>query len=132
VAWDSSELEPFRCEVEPDRIAVRVRPVGELDLATVPIVEAQLGELWSVGFTHLVLDLRDVGFLDSAGVRLLVSWHAHGSDDGIVFGVIPGPPPVQRVLEVSGVADHLTYWSPNGSGPLEVAREAGAPAPTGS
>jgi len=39
------ELEPFRCEVEPDRAAVRVRPIGELDLATVPLVEAQLAEL---------------------------------------------------------------------------------------
>jgi anti-anti-sigma factor len=123
------ELEPFRCEIEPDRIAVRVRPVGELDLATVPIVEAQLAELWSVGFTHLVLDLRDVVFLDSAGVRLLVSWHAHSSADGIVFGVIPGPPPVQQVLEITGVADHLTYWSPNGSGPVAVSGEASAPAP---
>jgi anti-anti-sigma factor len=124
------EIEPFRCEIEPDRIAVRVHPVGELDLATVPIVEAQLAELWSVGFTHLVLDLRDVVFLDSAGVRLVVSWHALGSADGIVFGVIPGPPPVQKVLEITGVADHLTYWSPNGSGSVEVSREASPPAPT--
>jgi anti-anti-sigma factor len=126
------ELQPFRCEVEPDRAAVRVRPVGELDLATVPIVEAQLAELWSVGFTHLVLDMREVVFLDSTGVRLLVSWHAHGSADGVVFGVIPGPPPVQRVLEIAGVADHLTYWSPNGSAHVEVSREASTPTATGS
>ena len=59
------ELEPFRCEVVPDRETVRVRPVGALDLATVPLVDAQLADLWSVGFTRLVLDLRDVPFLDS-------------------------------------------------------------------
>jgi anti-anti-sigma factor len=118
------EPEPFRCEVEPERAAVRVRPVGELDLATVPRVEADLAELWSVGFTRIVLDLREVCFLDSAGVRLLLTWHAHSSANGLVFEVISGPRRVQRVLEVSGIADRLTYCSPNGRGsPREPARE---------
>ena len=58
-----SELEPFRCEVVPDRAVVQVRPVGELDLTTVPLVDAQQAELWSVGFSSL-LDLREVSFLD--------------------------------------------------------------------
>jgi anti-sigma B factor antagonist len=107
------ELEPFRCEVEPDRAAVRVRPIGELDLATVPLVEAQLAELWSVGFTRIVLDLREVSFLDSTGLRLLLAWHAHSAADGMLFGVISGPPAVQRVLEVAGVVDNFRYCSPN-------------------
>ena len=106
-----SALESFQCEVEPDRSTVCVRPVGELDVETAPLVEDRLGELWSVGFTRLVLDLRNVRVLDSAGLQLLLAWHAHGSADGIAFGVIPGPPPVQRVLEAAGVAERLTYWS---------------------
>jgi anti-anti-sigma factor len=122
VAWESSELEPFRCEVEPDRSAVRVRPVGELDLATVPVVEAELAELWAVGFTQVVLDLREVRFLDSTGLRLLMSWHERSTADGCAFSLIAGPPAVQRVLELVGVADRLTYWSADGSGPGELAR----------
>ena len=114
---DQSDLEPFRCEVEPDRATVRVRPVGELDLATVPLVDAELAELWSVGFSRLVVDLRAVTFLDSTALRMLLAWQAKSAADGLVFGVIPGPPVVERVLEVAGVADHLTYWSANGSGP---------------
>ena len=109
---EMSEPEPFRCEVQPDRAVVRVRPIGELDLATAPIVEAELAELWSVGFMRIVLDLRDVCFLDSAGVRLLLTWHAHSAADGLVFEVISGPPRVQRVLEVAGIADRLRYSSP--------------------
>ena len=109
-----SELEPFRCEVEPNRAWVVVRPVGELDLASVPLVDAQLGELWSVGFDRLVLDLSEVRFLDSTAVRMLVQWQAHGAADGIVFAVIPGPPMVRRTLETAGVADRLTYWPPDG------------------
>jgi anti-sigma B factor antagonist len=114
---ERSELEPFRCEVEPDRDSVRVRPVGELDLATVPLVDTELAELWSAGVTRLVLDLRAVRFLDSTGLRMLLSWQAKSSTNGLVFAVIPGPPVVARVLEVSGVADHLTYWPADGSEP---------------
>ena len=62
---------------------------------------------------EVVLDLREVPFLDSTAVRLLWSWHSLSASDGIAFGVIPGPPVVQRVLEVAGVDDRLTYWSPD-------------------
>ena len=119
-----SELEPFRCEVVPERSKVRVRPVGALDLATVPVVDAQLAELWSVGFTRLVLDLRAVRFLDSTAVRLLWSWHNYSASDGIAFGVIPGPPVVQRVLEVAGVDERLTYWTSDGSDDAGAAQSA--------
>ena len=121
MAVHRSELEPFRCEVVPDRAVVQVRPVGELDLATVPLVDAQLAELWSVGFSSLVLDLREVSFLDSTAVRMLLTWHLNSATDGMVFGVIAGPPTVQHVLEVAGVGERLTYWSPDGSRPAVVA-----------
>lgn len=117
MAIKHAELEPFRCEVEPDGATVRVRPVGELDLATVPLVDAELAELWSVGFTNLVLDLRALRFLDSTGLRMLLAWQAKSSADGVVFAVIPGPQVVERVLRVAGVADQLTYWPANGSSP---------------
>jgi hypothetical protein len=39
MAFNRSEIEPFRVDVVPDREEVRVSPVGELDLATVPLVE---------------------------------------------------------------------------------------------
>jgi anti-sigma B factor antagonist len=112
---ERSELEPFRCEVDPDRESVRVRPVGELDLDTADVVDAQLSELWSVGFTRLVLDLRSVEFLDSTGIRLLLSWDAKSRADGVEFAVIPGPDAVQRVLAVAGAVEVLTFSQPNGS-----------------
>jgi anti-sigma B factor antagonist len=109
--FDRSEVEPFRSEVVPARASVSVRPIGELDLATVPIVEAQLTELWSLGFTRIALDLRDVRFLDSTALRLVVDWTANASADGFAFGVILGSPQVQRVFDLAGVADRVTVWS---------------------
>ena len=109
MSLDHAEFEPFRCEVDPDRASVRVRPVGELDLATVPIVDAQLSELVAAGFTSLVLDLRELRFLDSTGLRLLLTWHKKARAEGVDLRVIPGPAPVQRVIEVAGVAHILPF-----------------------
>ena len=39
------------CEVLPEQDAVRVRPIGSLDIATVPVLEQQLQVLREAGFT---------------------------------------------------------------------------------
>jgi anti-anti-sigma factor len=109
----SDELEPFRCEVERDGSAARVRPVGDLDLATTPGVDTQLAELWSAGATRLVLDLRHTRLIDSMGLRLLLTWNAHRWTHEIAFSVVPGPPAVHEVLEMTGVARRLAYSSPD-------------------
>jgi anti-anti-sigma factor len=36
-------------------------------------LEAQLRELHDVGFEHVVLDLRELAFIDSTGLRLILS-----------------------------------------------------------
>jgi anti-anti-sigma factor len=97
--------------VERARATVCVRPIGALDLLTAPAVDAELTELWSVGFKRLALDLRETSFLDSAGLRLVLDWAAHASGDGFAFGVIPGPPPVQRVLQLAGAEGRVMMWA---------------------
>jgi anti-anti-sigma factor len=107
--FDRSELEPFRCELEPHRDVVHIRPIGELDLAAVPVVEAQLTELTAAGFVHLVLDLSEVSFLDSSGLHLILTWDAKAREDGSSFELVPGPAPVQRIFDVTCVADRLSF-----------------------
>ena len=116
MSFARSELEPFRCEIEPRRTTVYVRPVGEVDLATVPAVESELRELRAAGFTSLVLDLREVRFLDSTGLHLILDWHAAGDADGISFGLIAGPSAVQRLFELSGLTDRLRFVDPAQAG----------------
>ena len=109
MSLDPAEFEPFRCEVDPHRASVFVRPVGELDLSTIPIVDTQLSELVAAGFTSVVVDLRGLRFLDSSGVRLLLSWAAKSRAAGVDLSLIPGPPAVQRVFDVTGVGRHLAF-----------------------
>jgi hypothetical protein len=51
----------------PERDSVRVVPVGELDLATVPILEARSPELREAGARPVLRGVRGLLFIDSVG-----------------------------------------------------------------
>jgi anti-sigma B factor antagonist len=95
-----AELAPFRVDVHPEREVVRVAAVGELDLATVAQVQTQIRELRDAGFERIVLDLRELTFMDSSGVALILEEDRCALRDGHGFSLIAGPPAVQRPLEV--------------------------------
>jgi len=97
----------LRIDVRPDRDRVFVRPVGEVDLETAPAVHSVAVELVEKGFARVVIDLSEVTFLDSTGVRLLLSTHRRACELGIGLSVIPGGPKTLRVLEVCGALDRL-------------------------
>ena len=108
--WQLVEDEAsLRCEVSPERDTVRVRPIGSLDLATVPVLEQQLEELRDAGFRRLIVDLGGLRFMDSTGLRLALRWHAAAQQDGFEIGFVPGPPAVQRVFELTRVSEHLPF-----------------------
>ena len=100
---------PFRCEVEAERGRVRVTPHGELDLATAPELDRRLRELRESGFDHVVLDLRELVFIDSTGLRLVMREDAAAQTDGRTFALIAGPPAVQRIFQVACVGEQLTF-----------------------
>jgi anti-anti-sigma factor len=83
--------------------AVVVMPVGEIDLATVDAVWAEM-EAAAAETQHLVLDLREVSFMDSAGLRLVVE-SSRAVDR---FEVVRGPQEVKRVFDLVGLEDRLT------------------------
>ena len=101
--------DPFRCELEPERERVRIRPIGEIDMATVPDVEAHLSELTAAGFKEVILDLRSASFLDSTGLRLILEWDARSRADGFNFSLVAGPPTVQRLFDLTDTTRRLTF-----------------------
>jgi anti-anti-sigma factor len=115
----SFELEPhlgrtddeasFRCEVAPERDAVRVRAIGILDLATTPVLDRQLEELRDAGFRRLIVDLGGLSFMDSTGLHLALKWHAAARQDGFEIGFAPGPPVVQRLFELTGMTEQVPF-----------------------
>jgi anti-anti-sigma factor len=102
----------FRVDTWPDRGVVHVRPVGEVDLATVDVVRTSIEELKAAGFKRVVLDLREVTFLDSTGLRLMLEAQASSRADGWEFAVIDGSPAVQRLFDVSGMRSVICFLDP--------------------
>jgi anti-anti-sigma factor len=102
---------PFGLAIHPERDCVRVAPTGELDIATAGDLDAKLRELHDAGFVRIVLDLRELEFIGSAGVRLLVVHNDLARRDGREFTLIAGPPAVQRVIELCGLLEQLTFSS---------------------
>jgi anti-sigma B factor antagonist len=107
----------FHCDVIPERDRVRVAPVGELDLLTAPQLERTVRELLASGFDHVVLDLAELRFLDSTGLHLILSLRASADAAGHRLELRPGPPPVQRVFELTGTLDRARFEAP--TRPLE-------------
>ncbi len=97
----SSQSPPFTVTVVPDRREVVVIPAGDLDLATVDRLDREIRELRAVGFDHVVLDLRQLEFLDSSGLRLLLSLRNTAKRAGHRLELVPGVSPVQRVFELT-------------------------------
>ena len=103
---------PFRCETHRADDRALVRPIGELDIATVPEVDRELRRLSEAGDRHLVLDLRDVSFMDSSGLRLILAWRERTGGNGGEFSIIAGNDVVERVFETTRVRDLLTFTEP--------------------
>jgi anti-anti-sigma factor len=81
---------------------------GELDLATAPELEAAIQGRLDEG-QDVVVDLRELEFMDSTGLRVLVSAHARveGTEQRfLIVRPLPGAP-IERILAVAGVEQVL-------------------------
>jgi anti-sigma B factor antagonist len=88
---------------------VRVSPVGELDVATAEPLVQTIRELRRSGVKHLILDLRRISFIDSSGVRVAWDLHTEATGNGLRFELVPGPPHVQRIFELTGTHEWLPF-----------------------
>ncbi len=101
-ATELPRQDPFSITVEPDRAAVIVVPAGELDVATADDLEREVRELRRSGFDRIVVDLREVRFIDSTGLRMLISLRNDAKRDGQALVLVPGAADVQRVFAITG------------------------------
>lgn len=84
---------------------------GELDMANVPSVTEALDLVTSEAPGVLVVDLQNLSFMDSSGLHWLLNAERTCRAVGTRLLLIRGPRPVQRVLEISGVASSFTFVS---------------------
>jgi anti-sigma B factor antagonist len=88
---------------------------GDIDLSTVEKAGAAIDAAREEqrGGGGLFLDLRKVGFMDTSGLRLVIAERRRADAEGYRFAVFPGPPKVQRLFEIAGLAgDELLFADP--------------------
>ncbi len=85
-----------------------LRLEGELDLAGVPAVEASAGRLWGE-VSKLTVDLSRLTFIDSTGLAAIVHLSGLCAKHGCRFEIVPGPPIVQRLFELTGLDGVLPF-----------------------
>lgn len=95
----------FRVDVHKEDGATVIAIAGELDLASAPQLEEALERAQSDG--SVTLDLRDLDFMDSTGLSVLVRAHQAAEAAGRTLTLVQGPPQVQRLLSLTGVAERL-------------------------
>jgi anti-anti-sigma factor len=88
---------------------VRVAPRGELDISTVPRFERRLSEALDGGARRLVIDLRELEFMDSTGLTVLVRWGRRATQDGYEIALVRGEPRVHRLFEITGLDSQFTF-----------------------
>jgi anti-anti-sigma factor len=93
---------------------VVTRAAGDLDILSADQLKQQLADLVDAddGVATLVLDMADVGFVDSSGLGALVAIHRHLDGRGGRFVIRSVPPAVQRLFEITRLDDLLAVDGP--------------------
>jgi anti-sigma B factor antagonist len=90
---------------EGDMVVVVLQ--GELDLASAPQFESEIDGPEVGSGTTVVVDLDELRFIDSTGLRLIFAASARAQERGQQFAVTRGSEQVQRLLSITRVDEHL-------------------------
>lgn len=99
----------FSVMTEISGLERRVRASGELDIAARDALELALTAAEAQGTGHVVLDLRGVSFMDSAGVHAAVDSERRCKASGASLRVVPGSDRVQRLFRLTGTETLLPF-----------------------
>lgn len=90
----------------PDRVILAL--AGELDLANASQLQAALDSPAVESGPMIVLDLEQLAFIDSSGLRVILAGADSASARGQQFAVASASEQVQRLLEITGATKRLT------------------------
>jgi anti-sigma B factor antagonist len=101
-------LEPASVHTDTEDQAPVVVVAGEIDMATAPMLERELTAAIGAGDGAVVLDLCDVTFFDSSGLRAAIVAHRDLHDQGRRLAVACDPQGhVRRTFGLAGVTEML-------------------------
>jgi anti-sigma B factor antagonist len=110
IAAIAEEWPPFGLAEEPLPGGWLLAVSGELDLATAPDLRERLAALVDAGTTSIVVDLRDVTFMDSIGLAAIVQARSRLRANGRLALVVAPGSYAELVLEIAGMPRALAIF----------------------
>jgi anti-sigma B factor antagonist len=107
---ERSASNPFSIRAEHRDGVVRLFAKGELDISTVPLLEQWFEAVNRHEPSTILMDFKDLTFMDSTGLRSLLLAHQRATGNGRALVVINGSEGVRRIFELTQT-NHLTEAS---------------------
>ncbi len=102
-------------EVRPEEGRQRVALSGELDLASADTLVDAVSKLCGEGVKEIVLDIGELEFVDSTGLRAILSSRVLCAERNCMLRVAPEADKVnsqvRRLLQVTGLLERLPFES---------------------
>lgn len=86
-------------------------PSGELDISTAGRIEAELRAVEAEQPETIVLDLRELEFIDSTGLRVIIAADARARVDSRRLVLVEGASHIQRVFRIALLDRRLEFVS---------------------
>jgi anti-anti-sigma factor len=111
-------------EIESDGDTRCIRLRGELDLASAEALEAELGDALEDGQCQILVDMRELTFIDSTGIAILVAALRDGGEAKRLRFLPSRAPAVSRVMDLTGVGERLPLADGGGDRPVAASNDA--------
>jgi anti-sigma B factor antagonist len=111
IAEIAEEWPPFGLTEEPLPSGHLLAVSGELDLATAPGLRERLGAAVDSGISRIVVDLREVTFMDSIGLAAIVHARSRLRAAGRLALVVAPDSYAQLVLDIAGMPRALAVFA---------------------
>ena len=98
---------PFDVTIEQRGDAVHVVLSGELDISTAQRLEDDLRRIEAERPELIVLDLQPLTFMDSTGLRLVITADIRARQEGRRLVIVQGNEMVQRVMRLTRLDERL-------------------------
>ncbi len=92
---------------ETEGTTVRLALTGEFDIAGAARVEQELERIEREPPATIVLDLRELAFMDSTGLRVIVAADSRAREQARRLVIVRGSDTVQRIIEMTRLHERL-------------------------
>ena len=106
---------PFDVTIEQRGGAVHLILTGELDISTAQRLEDDLRRIEAEKPQLIVLDLQELTFMDSTGLRLLITADTRAREGQRKLVIVQGNEMVQRVMRLTRLDERLTIVADPGA-----------------